>query len=175
MTLRKSFTQKNSNYEDIYQNKTLFTMVRFGNVLASSGSVVPLFRKQIEAGGPITITDPEIIRYFMTIPEASELLIQAAGMSEGGEVFHLDMGPQVKIVDLAKQMIKLSGLKLKDKKNPKGDIELVITGLRPGEKLYEELLIDGKSTKTKHPLIYKAKEKFIPAKKLFPILEKFAR
>lgn len=140
------------------QQTTRFCMVRFGNVLGSSGSVVPLFRKQIEAGGPITLTHSEITRYFMTIPEASQLVIQAGAMGEGGDVFVLDMGESVKIIDLAKRMLQLSGLKEKDESNPDGDIEIKITGLRPGEKLYEELLIGDNVDKTNHPRIMKAKE-----------------
>lgn len=143
------------------QSKTTISMVRFGNVLGSSGSVVPLFNKQIAAGGPITLTHPEVTRYFMTIPEAAQLVIQAGAMAHGGEVFVLDMGEPVKIMDLAKRMITLSGLKVKDQNNPNGDIEIVIAGLRPGEKLYEELIIDGDNIeKTQHPLIMKAKERF---------------
>ena len=143
------------------QSTTTISMVRFGNVLGSSGSVVPLFNKQIAAGGPITLTHPDVTRYFMTIPEAAQLVIQAGAMAHGGEVFVLDMGEPVKIMDLAKRMITLSGLKVKDQNNPNGDIEIVIAGLRPGEKLYEELIIDGDNIeKTQHPLIMKAKENF---------------
>lgn len=143
------------------QSTTTISMVRFGNVLGSSGSVVPLFNKQIAAGGPITLTHPDVTRYFMTIPEAAQLVIQAGAMAHGGEVFVLDMGEPVKIMDLAKRMITLSGLKVKDQNNPNGDIEIVIAGLRPGEKLYEELIIDGDNIeKTQHPLIMKAKEHF---------------
>ena len=143
------------------QLTTTISMVRFGNVLGSSGSVVPLFNKQIAAGGPITLTHPDVTRYFMTIPEAAQLVIQAGAMAHGGEVFVLDMGEPVKIIDLAKRMITLSGLKIKDQNNPNGDIEIVIAGLRPGEKLYEELIIDGDNIeKTQHPLIMKAKERF---------------
>ncbi|MDI4480163.1 polysaccharide biosynthesis protein [Moraxella osloensis] len=143
------------------QTITTISMVRFGNVLGSSGSVVPLFNKQIAAGGPITLTHPDVTRYFMTIPEAAQLVIQAGAMAHGGEVFVLDMGEPVKIMDLAKRMITLSGLKVKDQNNPNGDIEIVIAGLRPGEKLYEELIIDGDNIeKTQHPLIMKAKERF---------------
>jgi len=142
-------------------HETVFTMVRFGNVLGSSGSVVPLFRKQIQAGGPVTVTHPEITRYFMTIPEAVQLVIQAGSMASGGEIFVLDMGEPVKIVDLARKMIRLSGLSEKTEDNPDGDIEIRFTGLRPGEKLYEELLIDGNVTGTSHPMIMKTFETFI--------------
>lgn len=142
------------------QSKTTISMVRFGNVLGSSGSVVPLFNKQIAAGGPITLTHPDVTRYFMTIPEAAQLVIQAGAMAHGGEVFVLDMGEPVKIMDLAKRMITLSGLKVKDQNNPNGDIEIVIAGLRPGEKLYEELIIDGDNIEsTQHPLIMRARER----------------
>lgn len=137
---------------------TRFCMVRFGNVLGSSGSVIPLFRKQIEQGGPITLTHPEITRYFMTIPEASQLVIQAGAMGKGGDVFVLDMGESVKIIDLARRMIQLMGLTEKNKANSSGDIEIKITGLRPGEKLYEELLIGDNVQKTSHPRIMTAKE-----------------
>jgi FlaA1/EpsC-like NDP-sugar epimerase len=140
---------------------TKFSMVRFGNVLGSSGSVVPKFRQQIKDGGPITLTHPEITRYFMTIPEAAQLVIQAGSMAQGGEVFVLDMGQPVKIIDLAKSMIELTGLTLKDASNPEGDIEIEITGLRPGEKLYEELLIGDDPKQTSHPRIMKANERFI--------------
>ncbi len=140
------------------QNKTRFTMVRFGNVLGSSGSVVPLFRQQIKEGGPITVTHPEIIRYFMTIPEAAELVIQAGSMGKGGDVFVLDMGEPVKIVDLAKRMIHLSGLEIKDEIHPDGDMEIQYTGLRPGEKLFEELLIGDNVTGTEHSRILCAEE-----------------
>lgn len=152
------------------KSKTIFSMVRFGNVLGSSGSVVPLFKQQIEKGGPITVTHPDIIRYFMTIPEASQLVIQAGAMASGGEVFLLDMGEPVKICDLAKRMVELSGLTIKDSKNPNGDIEIVFTGLRPGEKLYEELLIGGSSIRTSHPSILKAQEHMIPKDQLFEML-----
>lgn len=137
---------------------TKFTMVRFGNVLGSSGSVVPKFRQQIRDGGPITLTHPEITRYFMTIPEASQLVIQAGAMAKGGEVFVLDMGQPVKIVDLARRMIELSGLSVRDEERPDGDIEIEMTGLRPGEKLYEELLIGDNPMPTSHPRIMKANE-----------------
>lgn len=137
---------------------TRFTMVRFGNVLGSSGSVIPLFRQQIKDGGPITVTDPRIIRYFMTIPEAAELVIQAGAMGTGGDVFVLDMGEPVKILDLAHRMIRLSGLSLRDADHPNGDIEIQFTGLRPGEKLYEELLIGENVSTTEHPRVQRAAE-----------------
>ncbi|WP_374945150.1 polysaccharide biosynthesis protein [Sphingomonas sp.] len=150
---------------------TCFSMVRFGNVLGSSGSVVPLFRQQIAAGGPVTITHPEVVRYFMTIPEAAQLVLQAGTMAEGGEVFVLDMGEPVKVVDLATRMIELSGLTVRDEYRPHGDIELVFTGLRPGEKLYEELLIGDNPSGTAHPRIMAASEQFLPAEQLMPKLE----
>ncbi|MEJ7930605.1 nucleoside-diphosphate sugar epimerase/dehydratase [Ramlibacter sp. AN1015] len=139
---------------------TRFSMVRFGNVLGSSGSVVPLFRRQIRAGGPITVTHPEITRYFMTIPEAAQLVIQASAMAEGGEVFLLDMGEPVKVIDLARKMVELSGMMIRDAANPDGDIELAVTGLRPGEKLYEELLIKNNPIATSHPRVMKGHESF---------------
>lgn len=138
--------------------KTIFSMVRFGNVLGSSGSVVPLFRKQITAGGPVTVTHPKITRFFMTIPEAALLVIQAGSMATGGDVFVLDMGEPVKIVDLATRMIELTGLEIRDEQHPEGDIELIFNGLRPGEKLYEELLIGKKVSVTRHPKIMRAEE-----------------
>jgi FlaA1/EpsC-like NDP-sugar epimerase len=140
---------------------TKFAMVRFGNVLGSSGSVVPRFRQQIRDGGPITLTHPEITRYFMTIPEAAQLVIQAGAMAKGGDVFVLDMGQPVKIQDLARRMVELSGLEVRDEDNPDGDIEIEITGLRPGEKLYEELLIGDNPKPTSHPRIMKAHEDFL--------------
>jgi len=143
-------------------SNTTFCMVRFGNVLGSSGSVVPLFKEQISKGGPVTITHKDITRYFMTIPEASQLVIQAGAMAEGGEVFVLDMGESVKISDLAIKMIHLMGLEVKDKLNPQGDIELHYSGLRPGEKLYEELLIGEDSYATDHERINKANEIYLP-------------
>ncbi len=141
---------------------TRLCMVRFGNVLGSSGSVVPLFEKQIRAGGPITLTHPEIIRYFMTIPEAAQLVLQASALAEGGDVFLLDMGEPIRIFDLARQMVHLSGLTVKDEGNPQGDIEIRCTGLRPGEKLYEELLIGAEDQATAHPLIRRAQEASLP-------------
>jgi FlaA1/EpsC-like NDP-sugar epimerase len=140
---------------------TKFSMVRFGNVLGSSGSVVPKFRQQIREGGPITLTHPDVTRFFMTIPEASQLVIQAGSMARGGDVFVLDMGQPVKIIDLARRMVELSGLTVKDERHPEGDIEIEITGLRPGEKLYEELLIGDNPQPTSHPRIMKAQEEFI--------------
>ncbi len=143
-------------------SRTRFTMVRFGNVLGSSGSVVPKFRQQIRDGGPITLTHPEITRYFMTIPEAAQLVIQAGAMAKGGEVFVLDMGEPVRIFDLARRMIELSGLMLRDEENPEGDIAIEVSGLRPGEKLYEELLIGDNPEPTTHPRIMRAREEFKP-------------
>jgi len=150
---------------------TRFAMVRFGNVLGSSGSVVPLFRKQIKADGPITLTHPDITRYFMTIPEAAQLVIQAGAMATGGDVFVLDMGEPVRIMDLARRMVELSGLSVRDSANPQGDIEIEITGLRPGEKLYEELLIGDNPQPTKHPRIMKAHEDYLPMSDLSPRLQ----
>ncbi|ATD28503.1 Nucleoside-diphosphate sugar epimerase/dehydratase [Vibrio cholerae] len=141
---------------------TRFCMVRFGNVLGSSGSVVPLFKRQIEAGGPITVTHPDIIRYFMTIPEAAQLVIQAGAMGKGGDVFVLDMGEPVRITDLAVNLIQLSGLEVKDEQHPYGDIAIEFTGLRPGEKLYEELLIGDNVQKTAHERIMTANERYLP-------------
>lgn len=150
----QSFNDRNTD--------TTFSMVRFGNVLASSGSVVPLFREQIRAGGPVTVTHPEIIRYFMTIPEAAQLVIQAGAMAQGGDVFVLDMGKPVRIKDLAEKMIHLMGQSIRDDDHPDGDVEIVYTGLRPAEKLYEELLIGSNVTGTEHSMIMRAEEDFIP-------------
>jgi FlaA1/EpsC-like NDP-sugar epimerase len=147
--------------------KTTFSMVRFGNVLGSSGSVVPLFREQIKNNGPITLTHADMTRYFMTIPEAAQLVIQAGAMGQGGDVFVLDMGQPVKIIDLARRMVELSGLTVRDVQRPDGDIELNVTGLRPGEKLYEELLIGDNPKPTQHPRIMKAQEQFLS----WPLLE----
>jgi FlaA1/EpsC-like NDP-sugar epimerase len=152
-------------------NTTVFTMVRFGNVLDSSGSVVPLFRNQIRAGGPITVTHPDVTRYFMSIPEAAELVIQAGAMAAGGEVFILHMGDPVKIDDLARLMVRLSNLEVRDAANPFGDIEIVYTGLRPGEKLYEELLIGANAQTTEHSRIFKSDEPFLAPAILLPALE----
>jgi FlaA1/EpsC-like NDP-sugar epimerase len=147
-------------------NGTVFTMVRFGNVLDSSGSVVRRFRKQIEEGGPVTVTDRSVIRYFMSIPEAAGLVMQASAMARGGEVFVLDMGEPVKIDDLARTMIRLMGLEVADESNPDGDIAIRYTGLRPGEKLFEELLIDENTTETEHPRIRRNHERFLSARDL---------
>ncbi|WP_246882555.1 MULTISPECIES: nucleoside-diphosphate sugar epimerase/dehydratase [Pseudomonas] len=150
---------ENGNVSQV--NKTRFTMVRFGNVLGSSGSVIPLFHKQIKAGGPLTVTHPKITRYFMTIPEAAQLVIQAGSMGQGGDVFVLDMGEPVRIVELAEKMIHLSGLSVRSDKNPRGDISVEFTGLRPGEKLYEELLIGKNVVATPHPMIMSANEDYL--------------
>ncbi|HOB92513.1 MAG TPA: nucleoside-diphosphate sugar epimerase/dehydratase [Aquabacterium sp.] len=141
---------------------TCFSMVRFGNVLGSSGSVVPLFRQQIRNGGPITVTHPDVTRFFMTIPEAAQLVVQAGAMAQGGEVFVLDMGQPVRIIDLARRMVELSGLTVRDAESLSGDIEITVTGLRPGEKLYEELLIGDNPLPTDHPRIMMAREGFLP-------------
>jgi len=152
------------------RNRTLFSMVRFGNVLGSSGSVVPLFRKQLRDGGPLTVTHAEVTRYFMTIPEAAQLVLQAGAMARGGDVFVLDMGQPVKIMDLARRMVELSGMTVCDEDHPGGDIEIRITGLRPGEKLYEELLISDNPEGTAHARIMKAHEDFLPWPQLAPVL-----
>ena len=157
------------------KHNTRFTMVRFGNVLGSSGSVVPLFREQIARGGPITITDARIIRYFMTIPEASQLVIQAGSLGQGGDVFVLDMGEPIRILDLAKRMIHLSGLEIKDDAHPEGEIAISYTGLRPGEKLYEELLIGDNVSDTRHPRIMRAEELIIPWEELEKLLDSLAK
>ena len=154
---------------------TRFCMVRFGNVLGSSGSVVPLFREQIKAGGPITVTDPKIIRYFMTIPEAAQLVIQAGAMGQGGDVFVLDMGEPVNILSLAKTLIRLSGLEVRDSDHINGDIEIQFTGLRPGEKLYEELLIGDNVASTQHPLVMRAEEEVLPWSEVEKILTGFSK
>ena len=154
---------------------SVFSMVRFGNVLDSSGSVVPLFRKQIENGGPITLTHPEVTRFFMTITEAVQLVIQAGAMARGGDVFVLDMGEPVEILDLATKMVRLSGLTVRDSTNPQGNIDIEVTGLRPGEKLYEELLIGGDISETEHPRILRAQEKRADWKRLEEELESLDR
>lgn len=155
--------------------QTCFSMVRFGNVLGSSGSVVPLFRRQLSAGGPLTVTHADVTRYFMTIPEAAQLVLQAGAMAGGGEVFVLDMGEPVRILDLARRMVELSGLTVRDPGQPQGDIEIAITGLRPGEKLYEELLIGDNPTPTGHPRIMKAQEEGLPWPELQLQLERLQR
>jgi FlaA1/EpsC-like NDP-sugar epimerase len=155
----------------VKQSDTKFTMVRFGNVLESSGSVIPLFKEQIKEGGPVTVTDINIIRYFMTTSEAVELVIQAGAMGKGGDVFVLDMGDPVRIADLAKKMIRLSGLEIKDESNPNGDIEVKYIGLRPGEKLYEELLIGDNVSETDNPMIMRARENMLEWNELKLILD----
>lgn len=152
-------------------NNTRFVMVRFGNVLGSSGSVIPLFREQIRRGGPVTVTHPKVTRYFMTIPEAAQLVLQAGSMGEGGDVFVLDMGDPVQIVDLAEKMIHLSGFSVRDERHPKGDIAICFTGLRPGEKLYEELLIGENAAATVHPRIMSAREHFLPWSEYSKVLQ----
>lgn len=152
------------------QQRTRFCMVRFGNVLGSSGSVVPLFHEQIRSGGPVTVTHPEIIRYFMTIPEAAQLVIQAGAMGKGGDVFVLDMGEPVRIADLARRMVHLMGLEVKDAQHPDGDIEISFSGLRPGEKLYEELLIGENVQETAHPRIMSASEVSLPWREMNDLL-----
>jgi FlaA1/EpsC-like NDP-sugar epimerase len=154
---------------------TRFCMVRFGNVLESSGSVVPLFREQIREGGPITVTHPDVIRYFMTIPEAAQLVIQAGSMGLGGDVFVLDMGSPVRIADLAKRMIQLAGFTVRDDKHPDGDIEIRFTGLRPAEKLFEELLIGKNVTGTEHPRILRAMEQSLTWEQIRHVLDDLAQ
>ena len=162
-----AFKDSGVHVDDRVTRQTCFTMVRFGNVLDSSGSVVPLFRRQLEAGGPLTVTHAEVTRYFMTIPEAAQLVLQAGAMASGGDVFVLDMGQPVKILDLARRMVKLSGLSVRDSGNPDGDIDIEITGLRPGEKLFEELLIGDNPEATAHSRIMKAHEHFVS----WPVLQ----
>jgi FlaA1/EpsC-like NDP-sugar epimerase len=154
---------------------TRFCMVRFGNVLESSGSVVPLFREQIQSGGPITVTHPDVIRYFMTIPEAAQLVIQAGSMGSGGDVFVLDMGSPVRIADLAKRMIQLAGYTVRDERHPDGDIEIHFTGLRPAEKLFEELLIGKNVTGTEHPRILRAMEHSLSWDQMRQVLEELGQ
>jgi len=157
--------------ENAKEHGTRFCMVRFGNVLGSSGSVIPLFKKQIVNGGPITVTHPDIIRYFMTIPEAAQLVIQAGAMGKGGDVFVLDMGEPVKITDLAENLVQLSGLEVKDESNPYGDISIEFSGLRPGEKLFEELLIGDNVGETAHPRIMTANERFLPLDEYIEVID----
>lgn len=154
-----------------FENNTRFTMVRFGNVLGSSGSVIPLFRGQIKRGGPVTVTHPKMTRYFMTIPEASQLVIQAGAMGQGGDVFVLDMGEPVKIVELAEKMINLTGLTVRSEANPSGEIAIEFSGLRPGEKLYEELLIGDNVSPTEHSMIMRADEAFLPWDELIVVVQ----
>ncbi|QGS30953.1 NAD-dependent epimerase/dehydratase family protein [Cupriavidus metallidurans] len=156
--------------EEAVPNRTVFAMVRFGNVLGSSGSVVPLFRRQLLEGGPLTVTHEKVTRYFMTIPEAAQLVLQAGAMAHGGEVFVLDMGQPVKIMDLARRMVQLSGMTVCDDQHPDGDIEIRVTGLRPGEKLYEELLIGDNPEGTAHERIMKAREDYVPWPEFAPVL-----
>jgi UDP-N-acetylglucosamine 4,6-dehydratase len=161
--------------QDADKHQTRFTMVRFGNVLDSSGSVVPLFREQIAQGGPVTVTDSRVIRYFMTIPEAAQLVIQAGAIGLGGDVFVLDMGEPIRIVDLAKRMIHLSGLEIKDENHPDGEVEINFIGLRPGEKLYEELLIGDNVSETTHKRIMRAEEQVIAWAELETLLDTLAK
>lgn len=154
-----------------YANNTRFTMVRFGNVLGSSGSVIPLFREQIKRGGPVTVTHPKMTRYFMTIPEASQLVIQAGSLGQGGDVFVLDMGEPVTILDMAEKMIRLTGLTVRSETEPNGEIAIEFTGLRPGEKLYEELLIGDDVGATEHPMIMRANEELLPWAELSDVLQ----
>ena len=146
-------------------------MVRFGNVLGSSGSVIPLFRRQISAGGPVTVTHPEVTRYFMTIPEAAQLVLQAGAMAEGGDLFLLDMGEPIRIVQLARRMVALAGLTVRDEQHPGGEIAIKFTGLRPGEKLYEELLIGDHPLPTAHPRILRAREEHLAWPQLHALLQ----
>lgn len=164
------FPSKNEEARIPWKSPTRFSMVRFGNVLGSSGSVIPLFRRQIAAGGPITVTHAEVTRYFMTIPEAAQLVLQAGAMAEGGDVFVLDMGQPIRIIDLARRMVRLSGLSLRDSTHPSADIEIVLTGLRPGEKLHEELLIGSSTSPTEHSLVSRAREEYLPWADLHQLL-----
>jgi FlaA1/EpsC-like NDP-sugar epimerase len=157
----------------VRQSATRFCMVRFGNVLDSSGSVVPVFREQIRRGGPVTVTHRDIVRYFMTIPEAAQLVLQAGSMSQGADVFVLDMGKPVRIADLARRMINLMGLTVRDDDNPDGDIAIEYTGLRPAEKLYEELLIGTNVTGTGHPMIMRAMEESLDWSRVQHYIEQF--
>ena len=171
LVLQASALEADRISDELGKPRTRFAMVRFGNVLGSSGSVVPLFRRQIATGGPITLTHLDVIRYFMTISEAAQLVLQSATLAEGGDVFLLDMGEPVRIKDLAELMVRLSGLSVRDSSNPSGDIDIICTGLRPGEKLYEELLIDAESEPTQHPLIYRARDSYLTPQKLWPKLD----
>jgi FlaA1/EpsC-like NDP-sugar epimerase len=168
------FPSKNDTIEAPWKSPTRFSMVRFGNVLGSSGSVIPLFRRQIAAGGPITVTHPEATRYFMTIPEAAQLVLQAGAMAEGGEVFVLDMGTPIKILELARRMVTLSGLTVRDQAHPDADIDLVFAGLRAGEKLYEELLIGDNVNLTENCRILRAREEYLRWETLQPQLQALA-
>jgi FlaA1/EpsC-like NDP-sugar epimerase len=161
MGVTKRFSELILQALSVNQSRTRFTMVRFGNVLGSSGSVIPLFSRQIKNGGPLTVTDPKMTRYFMTISEAVELVIQAGAMGKGGDVFVLDMGEPVSIKNLAEKMIHLSGLKIKNGSNLDGDIEIKYTGIRPGEKLYEELFISDNYFSTENPMIMCANEEML--------------
>jgi FlaA1/EpsC-like NDP-sugar epimerase len=155
------FSSSKDAAEAPWQSPTRFSMVRFGNVLGSSGSVIPLFRQQISKGGPVTVTHPEVSRYFMTIPEAAQLVLQAGAMAEGGDVFVLDMGEPIKILEIARRMVTLSGLSVRDETHPDADIELIFTGLRPGEKIHEELLIGENTSSTEHKQILRAREEYL--------------
>ncbi len=171
MGATKRFSEMILQAESNEKVSTKMIMVRFGNVVGSSGSAIPLFQQQIQEGGPVTVTHPEITRFFMSIPEAAELVLQAGAMGEGGDVFVLDMGEPIKILDLAKRLIKLCGMEVKDDENPLGDIEIQFSGLRPGEKLYEELLIGNNVTKTEHTQIFRAEENFLSKQRLNHYLE----
>jgi FlaA1/EpsC-like NDP-sugar epimerase len=157
------------------ETSTLFCMVRFGNVLGSSGSVVPLFRQQVEEGGPVTVTHPDVTRYFMSIPEAAQLVLQAGAMATGGDVFVLDMGEPVRIVDLAKRMIRLSGYEMGHNGHIGEHIDIEFIGLRPGEKLHEELLLGTNVTGTGHPMIMRAEEEYLPFSQIQRLLAKLRR
>ena len=170
LKFQQDLTAGDRNSGTTIANNTRFTMVRFGNVLDSSGSVIPKFRRQIREGGPVTVTHPDVTRFFMTIPEAAELVLQANALSKGGDLFVLDMGMPVKIDDLARELIHLSGLSLKDREHPNGDIEIVYTGIRAGEKLHEELLTGDEIEETRHPKIWQAREAVIAWDELSQLL-----
>jgi FlaA1/EpsC-like NDP-sugar epimerase len=174
MGATKRFAEQVLQSLAMLDNKTRFSMVRFGNVLGSSGSVVPLFRRQISRGGPVTVTHPEVTRFFMTVQEAAQLVIQAGSMATGGDVFVLDMHEPIRIVDLAKKMVHLMGYDVKDENSYRGDIAIEYTGLRPGEKLYEELLIGESVTGTDHPKIMRAEEESLSWSELKPLLDRLA-